>query len=45
MPLAGVRVNRKLATVLLDSGSDKTYLTEEFVRRVISNIWWQVSQF
>ena len=34
MPLARVSVNRKLATVLFDSDSDRTYVTQEFVRRV-----------
>ena len=34
MPLASERVNRKLATVLFDSSSDRACVTPEFVRRV-----------
>ena len=34
MPLACVYVNGKQATVLFDSGSDKSYISQEFVNRV-----------
>ena len=34
MPLACVNVNGKQATVLFDSGSDKSYISQEFVNRV-----------
>ena len=34
MPLACVNVNGKQATVLFDSGSDKLYISQEFVNRV-----------
>ena len=34
MPLACVNVNGKQATVLFDSGSDKSYISQEFVYRV-----------
>ena len=34
MPLACVNVNGKQATVLFDSGSDKSYISQEFVYRL-----------
>ena len=34
MPLACVNVNGKQATLLFDSGSDKSYISKEIVNRV-----------